>query len=103
MIYLSEKFKLELKTFLKIDKSIYPSLKGLKHGETKLEDIKNFLISSKYYNSNLNKRKIWPKYIIEAEHNNKKILENVKNINNQEYLDKNTPSLKNKKNLNSLH
>jgi len=52
---LTDKLKLELKTFLKIDKSIYPPLKGSKHVETKLEDIKNFLLSSKNYNSNLKK------------------------------------------------
>jgi len=40
---LSEKFKLELKSF-----SIYPPLKDSKNGETKLEDIKNFFYILKY-------------------------------------------------------
>ena len=49
---LSEKFKIELTTFLKND--------------TKLENIKNFPLSSKNYNSNFIKVKLQPKYITEA-------------------------------------
>ena len=41
--------------------SNYPELKGTKFGETKLEDIKNFLISE----LNNSKKKKWPKYIEE--------------------------------------
>ena len=43
----NKKYKEYLKTFVKNKYSIYTELKGTKFGETKLEDIKNFLISEK--------------------------------------------------------
>ena len=69
--------------------SNYPELKGTKFGETKLEDIKNFLISE----LNNSKKKKWPKYIEEAiEHNI-----NIKK-NNTHVKPANTEVLKNRKN-----
>ena len=93
---LSEEYKKILTTFIKNDKSIYPPLKCSKYGDTKLEDIKNFLLSSQNYNKYKNKSKIWPKYIIEGENNNKKILEkdSLKNKEgnkvDKSYIDKTT-------------
>ena len=50
------KSKEYLTTFVKNDYSIYPSLKDTKYGETKLQDIYNYLESEE---KNPNKKK-WP-------------------------------------------
>lgn len=81
---ISEEYKKILTTFIKNDKSIYPPLKCSKYGDTKLEDIKNFLISSQNYNKSKNISKNWPNYIIEAENNNKKITAKKALMNKEE-------------------
>lgn len=54
-------FKEELSNFICYDNSIYHAIKGNKYGVTRLEDIRNYLLSCKNYKTS--KYKIWPKYI----------------------------------------
>ena len=65
----NKNYKDYLTSYVKNKYSNYPELKGTKFGETKLEDIKNFLISE----LNDSKKKKWPKYIEEAIEHNKNI------------------------------
>ena len=58
-------YKKELSTFVINNNSLYPPLSSSKNGDTRLEDIKNFLASSK--NQTGNKKKEWPKYITDLE------------------------------------
>ena len=56
--YNIELYKKVLSNFVSNPNSIYPSLKSCSHGDTGLEDIKNYLISNKNNNSIISK--IWP-------------------------------------------
>ena len=61
---ISEKYHYELTHYVENKYYIYPQLKGCIHGNTRLEDIYNFLKSSINYKGN--KSKCWPKYINDA-------------------------------------
>lgn len=58
---LEEIYKEELSNFVSNENSIYPALICCKHGNTRLEDIRNYLLSCKKYKTS--QTKIWPKYI----------------------------------------
>ena len=78
---ISEKYHYELTHYVENKNSIYPQLKACIHGNTRLEDIYNFLKSSINYKGN--KSKCWPKYITDASNEVKnksknKTLENKK-------------------------
>ena len=72
-INLNEMYKNELKNYIINKDSIYPKLKGCKNGSTRLEDILKYLQSSYDVDRRNNSKKIWPKFIIEAEEHNKNI------------------------------
>ena len=60
---LNIKYKDKLTSFVNEQKSIYPKI-NVKNGETRLEEIYNFLISEQKYNKDEIKTKTWLKYII---------------------------------------
>ena len=49
LILEDNKYKDFLSNFIKNNYSVYPKIYGTKNGETKLEDIFNYLVSKKYY------------------------------------------------------
>jgi hypothetical protein len=73
---LRDKYKKELTSFIKNDKSIYRSIKSTKYGDTRLEDILNFQIPSKNYNGK--KEKNWPKYIKDAAISKKNLIKDLR-------------------------
>ena len=94
------KFKEYLTLYVKNDYSLYPSLKGSKYGETKLQDIYNYLESEE---KNPNKKK-GPVYIEEAIETNKKEKEKYRNAHKKNIdadlikkINKNTNNIKNMK------
>ena len=70
LILEDNKYKDFLSNFIKNNYSVYPKIYGTKKGETKLEDIFNYLVSKKYQ-----KNIIWPKYKKDAKKHN----DNLKN------------------------
>ena len=88
-------YKNELKNYIINKDSIYPKLKGCKNGSTRLEDILKYLQSSYDVDRRNNSKKIWPKFIIEAEEHNKNI--NKSKEDNEETKSNIEKKLKNKK------
>jgi hypothetical protein len=70
------KIKEFLSNYVKNEISIYPKLNAMSNGDTKLENIYNFLLSSK----NNNNKKKWPAYIENAIIRNKNIKEKYKEL-----------------------
>ena len=70
------KFKEFLTNYVRNEFSIYPEIKGTKCGETKLQDIYNFLHSEILTPNN----KKWPKYIEEAIAHNKQLQSQDNNL-----------------------
>ena len=68
-IEMNIKFKKFLTTYVNNEKSIYPEIKGTKSGETKLQDIYNYLQSEIQSPNN----KKWPSYIEDAIKHNKNL------------------------------
>ena len=68
-------FKEYLSNYVHNDSSVYYIINGTKHGETKLEDLFNFLLSTKTNPNN----KVWPECIIKSMNHNKNI-ENKSNF-----------------------
>ena len=75
---LNDIYKEELINFVKNLNSIYPPIRGSKYGETVLENIYNYLISTNKYNSNERKNKHWRQYILEVESKIRNIKKNQK-------------------------
>ena len=60
---IESKYEEALKNFLTNENLIYPKMEGCKNGETRLEDIFNFLKSEIDFNNNKLNKKLWPKFI----------------------------------------
>ena len=85
-----DKYEKELSNFVENKVSIYPKLNGCISGNTRLEDIYNFLKSNQNYNNSKNNQsKHWPKYINEAIEHNKNLAEKNRS-NNQDTDEKET-------------
>ena len=84
-----DKYKKELTSFIVNKESIYPKMNCCKNGNSRLEDIFNYIKSCKYPKIYSNK-KVWLRFIIDAEEHNQKI-----NINNIKANDENKKLKKN--------
>ena len=91
LILENNKYKDYLSNFVKNNYSVYPKVNGTKNGETKLEDIFNYLVSKKNQN-----KIIWPKYINDAIAHN----DNIKNNKISVIKDKNKANERRKKGWN---
>ena len=65
-----------LKNFVTNENSIYPKIEGCKNGDTRLEDIFNFLKFEIYFNNHKLNKKLWPKFITVLEDQIKENKEN---------------------------